>query len=355
MADPFPFLQHLDIPPAWEAAARRFLETPGVTMVLGGTDTGKSTLCTYLVYQAYRAGEPVGLLDLDLGQSHLGPPGTLGLNVFPPRLPGDTGLFPEALYFIGRTSPLGAVLEVAVGSRVLADEARTRGIMRLVVNTSGLIHGPAAHRLKLAQMELLRPSLIPALVRGQELAPLLHTTAEAHKTLLVPVSSRARRRSPEERRNYREQRFRDYFQKARILELSLASLVWRGYPFGWGLALAPAELRQWRRRVGTAVWCGTHSPGRVTLLVERLPPEPPGHDAGEVVHLVPLQELAQRLVGLWGAGHRTLALGLLEASPWRDGLLRVLTPLPSARAHEVVALSLGHLRLDNQGRELGHS
>ena len=140
----FPFLEHLDIPQDWEAAARRFLGQGGLALVLGSPGTGKSTLCQYLIYRAYVAGEPVALVDLDLGQSHLGPPGSLGLGLFPPRFPGDYGLFTEGLYFIGQTSPVGAVLEVTIGCRILVDEARTRGVDRLVVNTSGLIHGPAA-------------------------------------------------------------------------------------------------------------------------------------------------------------------------------------------------------------------
>jgi hypothetical protein len=38
----FPFLKNLDIPPAWEEAARRFLMATGLTLVLGAPDTGKT-------------------------------------------------------------------------------------------------------------------------------------------------------------------------------------------------------------------------------------------------------------------------------------------------------------------------
>ena len=190
----FPFLENLDLPAPWEDAARRFLETPGVTLVLGGPDSGKSTLCQYLVYRAYAAGEPVALVDLDPGQSHLGPPGALGLGLFPPRLPGDQGLFPEDLYFIGQTSPVGAILKVAVGSRVLVDQARGRGVRRLVVNTSGLVQGFAAHRLKQAKGELLQPDLILALEGEGELSPLLRTLDQAARTSRLPISACVRRR-----------------------------------------------------------------------------------------------------------------------------------------------------------------
>ncbi len=87
-----------------------------------------------------------------------GPPASLGLGLFPPLRPGDDSLFPQGLYFIGQTSPPGAILETAAGCRVLADEAASRGITRLVVNTSGFVQGPGALRLKKAQAELLQPA-----------------------------------------------------------------------------------------------------------------------------------------------------------------------------------------------------
>ena len=89
--------------PEWEAAARRWLEEGGAVMVLGAPDTGKSTLSRYLVYRAYAAGQPVGLVDLDLGQSHLGPPAALGLGLFPPLARGMTAFLPRA--FISSARP----------------------------------------------------------------------------------------------------------------------------------------------------------------------------------------------------------------------------------------------------------
>ena len=48
----------------------------GITLVLGGSDTGKSTLCNYLVYRAYVTGEPVALVDLvqEFAERNLGVP-----------------------------------------------------------------------------------------------------------------------------------------------------------------------------------------------------------------------------------------------------------------------------------------
>lgn len=353
MPDTFPFLKHLDIPPPWEEAARQFLRTTGVTLVLGGPDAGKSTLCNYLVYRAYAAGEPAALLDLDLGQSHLGPPGALGLGLFPPRFPGDQGLYPEGLYFIGQTSPVGAFLEVAVGSRVLADEARARGVNRLVVNTSGLVRGFAAHRLKQAQVELLQPGLLLALDREGELAPLLRTLdPDRKRTMTLPVSARALRRGFEERRLYRESRFRQYLTRARPLDLSFDGLVWLGPPLGWGEPLPPTELNRWSKILEVQVLYGVAGDSRVTLLLNGPPSSPPSPATPERLHLLYPANLEHHLVGLWDARRHTLALGVILPSPWQEHTLRVMSPLPTSRLHEVKALSLGRVKLSLSGREL---
>jgi polynucleotide 5'-hydroxyl-kinase GRC3/NOL9 len=348
----FPFLTNLDLPPAWQVAAQKFLELGGVTLVMGGPDTGKSTLCQYLMYRAYAAGEIAALVDLDLGQSHLGPPGALGLGIFPPRMPGDRGLFPEGLYFVGQTSPVGKVLEVAVGCRVLVDQARAQGVSRVVVNTSGLIQGPAAYRLKQAETELLQPELVLALARSRELSPLLRLLEQTSHTLLLPVSSLAVRRGPEERRLYREARFRRYFAKARRLDLPASEVVWRGPPLGWGEPLSPGELRHWSTILGEQVLFGVAGDSRVTLLLDQPRPRSPGSECPEGLHLLSPAALEHCLLGLWDGSRRTLALGLLLPSPWQEGRLQVWTPLPASQISQVRSLSLGRLKLSLTGREL---
>jgi polynucleotide 5'-hydroxyl-kinase GRC3/NOL9 len=348
----FPFLKNLDIPRGWQTAASRFLEIGGVTLVLGGPDTGKSSLCSYLVYRAYVTGEPVALLDLDLGQSHLGPPGTLGLGLFPPRFPGDHGLFPEGLYFIGQTSPLGAVLEVAVGCRVLVDEARARGVHRVVVNTSGLIHGPAARRLKQAEVELLQPNLLLALAREEELTSLVRFLDHGFNTLALPVSTRAVRRGPEWRRQYREARFRRYFDKAQHLDFSLSEVCWQGAPLGWGEPLSPGDLSRWSKTLGDQVLYGVAGDALIVLLMDRPPAEIPSGAFEERLHFVSRSALEHHLVGLWDKRHRTLALGLLLPSSWEENNLHIWTPLPASQRHQVAFLNLGRLKLSLTGREL---
>lgn len=350
----FPFLKHLDIPPAWDAAATRFVKTGGTAMVLGAPDTGKSTLSRYLIYRAFAAGTPAALVDLDLGQSHLGPPAALGLGLFPPRFPGDDSLFPDGLYFIGQTSPAGAVLEVTVGCRVLVDLAYARSTRHVVVNTDGLVYGPAAFRLKPAQAELLRPSLILALARGRELDYLLRSMGASDEAAarLLPVSARAARKTMEERRLYREARFREYFARGRRLSLPVADLSWYGVPLGQGRPLEEGERRRYADILETTVFLGESDGWRTVLLLETMTPACHQVAGEEKLVFLTWQSFAQRLVGLLDRRRRTLALGLILPGPWNGRSLSILTPLSAGHVPHVRGLHVGRLRLHPHGQEI---
>jgi polynucleotide 5'-hydroxyl-kinase GRC3/NOL9 len=375
--DHFPFLTRLEVPPAWEDAARLFLERGGPVLVLGAPDTGKSSLGRYLMYKAFAAGLPGALVDLDLGQSHLGPPASLGLGLFPPRLPGDDSLFPESLYFIGQTSPVGAILEVAVGCGVLVRQAARQGIDRVVVNTSGLVHGPGALRLKRAQMELLQPPLILALQRDQELEPLLeglggndhqapvdlpaspppppgrrNNRNSGWTVLRLPISSRVTRKTPEDRRRYREARFRRYFQEARRLALPWRSLVWEGLPWGRGEALTPEELQQISKTVGVPVLYGESNRGRTVLLVEEPPLGPLHLRPRQPLHWLTWSGMQLRLVGLLDAARRTLALALILPDPFNPEEMAFFTPLAPEAFSRVRFVKMGKMRLSLTGKEV---
>jgi polynucleotide 5'-hydroxyl-kinase GRC3/NOL9 len=346
-------------------------------MVLGASDTGKSTLSRYLVYRAFAAGRPVGLVDLDLGQSHLGPPASMGLGLFPPLTPGDDSLAPQGLYFIGQTSPLGALLEVAVGCRRLADQAVSHRVTLLVVNTSGYIQGLGALRLKRAQIELLQPGLILALQREREMEPLLRGLEgdagavrepplhqddfedSGWQILRLPISSRVSRRDLETRRLYREERFRRYFHGAGKVRLPWSFFTWEGLPLGQGRPLPPWRLRQFGQSLGIKVLYGEGQGRRALLLTEQPPPDPAAAESAgrpdwDHVHWLSWEALQLRLVGLLDGRHRTLALGLILPIAWDRENLALLTPLAPEAAARVRFVKLGKLRLNLEGQELPH-
>ena len=51
------------------------------TMILGDVDVGKSSLILYLANRLVRKGLKIGIVDSDIGQSDIGPPGVIGLTI----------------------------------------------------------------------------------------------------------------------------------------------------------------------------------------------------------------------------------------------------------------------------------
>jgi polynucleotide 5'-kinase involved in rRNA processing len=91
-------------PGARDARRRRY----GTLLLLGAADTGKTTLMSALAERLAQR-QPVALVDADTGQSHIGPPTTVGWTVH------ETRMTPESV--VGRIAGLtdAAGQDMAIG------------------------------------------------------------------------------------------------------------------------------------------------------------------------------------------------------------------------------------------------
>lgn len=182
----------------------------GTLLVLGAPDAGKSSLCRWLVGQLDRGLDRVALVDCDPGQTTVGVPGCLGLAMTGPWEA------PAALWFVGSTSPPGNLLPVVVGAARLARRARNQGAQVVILDSCGLVEGPVARVLQLHLAHGAGADHLIALERGGELAEMLRLLAQDGRRVdRLKVSSMTHRRSREERRRHREERFAAHFSDAR--------------------------------------------------------------------------------------------------------------------------------------------
>lgn len=158
-----------------EQAVRQAVAKRGVTFLVGGLDSGKTTLARGIARAGIQAGMTVGFLDADVGQSTVGPPSTVGLRICTQQLDLERDSLARAdiLHFVGSTSPQGHLLPLVVGTRVLLDRARAEGCEMVVVDTTGLVSGVYGQLLKGYKVQLLQPDLVIGIERGSELAPVL--------------------------------------------------------------------------------------------------------------------------------------------------------------------------------------
>ena len=215
----------LAIPDSWRDAAGRIAASPGLAIVLGDCDTGKSALCSFLARDLCRTGLTVGLVDADVGQSTIGPHMTIGGKLCETPEAVGPDLHPPFLYFTGATTPERCLIDSIVGTAQVADRVRETGPNVILVDTTGMVEGEAARRLKTIKVQWLQPAWIVALQRGDELAPLLlPMERERRRVIRLPAPAEARRRSRERRRANRRAAYTAYLAQAEPITLEIAAL-----------------------------------------------------------------------------------------------------------------------------------
>lgn len=212
----------------WDGALDRAARSR-LTLVVGGVDTGKTSLVTFLANGLLARGFRIGVVDADLGQSEIGPPTTVGLGRVTRALTrlGDADV--AGLSFVGSTSPQGHVRSTVTATQRMAERAFRLGLERVVVDTCGLIEGPLGEILKRQKIERLDPDLVICLERQEECEPILAMCGGKRRPeiLRLSVGERARRRSPLERRRYRQAAVDRYFHGATPRHLAVSELRFR--------------------------------------------------------------------------------------------------------------------------------
>jgi polynucleotide 5'-hydroxyl-kinase GRC3/NOL9 len=289
----------ISAPKEWHALLDLLKEQKGVAIILGATDTGKSTLAKFLISNLCQQGLKVALVDADIGQSFLGPPATIGLSVFKSDPDWQLILSPPEIFFVGSITPEGHFAIHVKGVKRMVEKAPSYGAEVILVDTTGFVLGEGGKELKRRKIELLAPRFILALQKSDELEPILDHYKENPflRILRLPLSEQVRSRSMEERRIYRTDKFQEYFRHSVIQELAIERFQIEG---------------------------------------EVLDPN------GETFPLDWALKINGLLIGLKDSNDETLALGLIKNSVPEKKILRVSTPL--REIERVKALQLSSIR-----------
>ncbi len=193
----------------------------GVVMLVGDTDSGKSSLARRMWPAIVSSHRRPAFLDADMGQGIIGPPTAQSLALFSPAHPDS---FPprgkRVRYFVGSITPRKHMLDTLVGLSLLVREALSRSDLILVDTTGFVSPKQGGIYLKGAKMEILRPSLVVILEREREISTMLEPwEALGISMVSLPVSPDVRVRSLEERRERRRFRLRRYFRNSRRFHL----------------------------------------------------------------------------------------------------------------------------------------
>ena len=354
----------LSLPAEWlpGLAALRTLPDGGAALLVGATDRGKTTF-TALAAQTLAAEfgpQTIAVVDADIGQSEIGPPGTVGVAWADAEAARLHELTPVARFFVGAFTPIGVALEHAVATGQAVAFARAAGARRVLVDTTGFVAGPAARRLKVAKAALVGPSLIVGIGRDGELDGLLRVlgATTGARVLTLPVPEAVGRKSQTLRATRRMTRLSKMLDGAREIVLPLDAIATLGATLGTGAPVAP-HLVRWAGtalRLPNAIY-GELVPGALTLFVAGPAPRPgwengtgpvAEHFGVRAVRVLSLAAHAGLLLGLHDERGQLLTLARFLRLDAERAALVVSAP-PPASAERVRLVTFGRIRVNEDG------
>lgn len=291
------FAEGRTVPEEWD------VEAQGLILVVGPTDSGKSSLSTYILNRAVEGGRYICVIDADVGQSDIGPPGLIAYSCTAAKTPHISLLEPQNGFFLGSVSLAGLEDLALAGVVSMYAEAASKYPHLVVVNTPGWTSGRGEQFLW-SLREALRPTAVLSL-------------GEARLGgLALPTSAAARARSREERAAIRAAQYARYLGGLRRIEADPE------------LARFPCR---WERGRLECAW-GSYAPADVDAPVRE----------GRT-YKVPKGYLRNLLVGLYRGG-RLAGFGVATNLGRSIELAAAVEDFDEVR--------LGKIRLEINGREL---
>lgn len=346
------------IPSSWERASAEIfsLQTPVAVLVMGGVDSGKTSFCTFLANEALRRKWKTAVVDADLGQSDIGPPSTIGFSRINSYVRDLFEMEAESAYFVGVTSPTGAVERVLEGLTALKKKALDVDADFLVINTDGWVEGEDARRYKTSMVDRVDPEVVVGIQREDELAPILNALGKT-RTVEVEAPRVVHRRSREKRKVLRELSYVKYLKDAKVQSFPLNWIKVEDAIFGVGSIPTPERIRMINDSLGrSALYC-EETPTSVFVVlkkgqwVDEKRIDGAEKELGKRVKVVGEGEEEGLLIALHNELGELLGIGVLSGVDYRRKTVKIYTPV----SKNVAIIRFGQVKLDKNGKEIGLS
>lgn len=346
------------IPPSWVKAHEDLSDLqakPATAIVLGTTDSGKTSFCTYLINKLTGQKKKIAVLDGDLGQSDVGPPCTVSYALVTKPITDLFNLQAKNAIFIGATSPDGAVDKVIESLSQLKKEILGSDPDYVVVNSDGWVDGEEAVKYKIQLVEKINPDAIFCIQQKDELAPLLNGL-EKYRRTTVESPSVISQRTGEKRKNLRELGYTKYLRNAKVQSIPLGWLriedndlfgLSRGRQNGKVarriydlLGMKPLQFMEQSDRISIIIgkrrWINAENLKRIE------------EETKKKVVIFRKGEEEGLLTALYNGDGRFLGIGVIQEIEYLRRTLKILTPV----SQDVATAVIGKVKLDKNMKEI---
>ncbi|HEY3413742.1 MAG TPA: Clp1/GlmU family protein [Armatimonadota bacterium] len=323
----------------------------GVILAIGASDTGKSSRIASLAAQQADTGRQVMVLDLDVGQSEVGPPGMMDLCEAAPDKPVSEWRI-RAQWYVGATTPFPSMVEVVTGALRLAERAIELGAELVLVDTPSFVNTPSGHGLSRFLVDALRPGAVLAIQRRDELERWL--SGIGAPVVRTEVASGVRPKPPGLRAARRASKLARYFADARRHQVPLTDKLLRGTRLGFGTPLTSTDHRIASPLLGCPVLHAERGAASVAFWTLG----PPRHSLDKVAAEFGVRSAvtfdcafwAGRSLGFIGPHGFCVAMGVIEKVDWPSLTAAVRAPVYSLA--EAIAVHAGTMRHRTDGTGL---
>ena len=345
----------------WKRIADRVVNPNQRVLVLGASDTGKSTFCRYLVDYACDASLKVALVDADVGQSQIGPPTTIGMRLYEsPELTDtslsentneerESGQIADSLYFVGSITPQRNLLPILTGTRLMTDSAVNKDADFIVIDTTGYVHDGAAAMLKQQKIELLCPNHIVCIGRSKDMDRIVGCFSSLNSLTIHHLLPHrlTRTKSREARKRNRKARFKAYFADSELQKIPIEKIRGARTPFFNGRIANDKELDILSGLTETEVVYAEWGHRSISLISQRKLTHDTIKKLKDYLSLLyvtaeRLTHFDNRLVGMLDNAGDNVTIGIIEAIDYQNRELHIRCK--SGIASEIRLIQLGEYR-----------
>lgn len=345
------------IPESWINVANEIVHYnyPYSILVMGGTDSGKTTFSTFLVNAALKFGLKTALADADLGQADLGPPATIGMAVVSDFITDPFTIRARDIHFIGSTNPSALTDRVLSALAKLRTRIQATNVKFAVINTDGWIEGDGAARFKISMAQTVCSNAVVGIQRNDELEHILNPLERSgYRIIRVQTPSTIKKRDLEERKRLREQGYRKYLKSGKLRVLPMS---WTGFRFthvGSGKTLSPEKISELEHGLNCRLAYGEEGQDALSLVVDgKVGVDETRLEAWKLslnkkVYLNIKGDERNLLVGLLNHSEEFCGLGVLHDIDFERRALRIYTPYKG----RIATVAFGGVKVAKYGREI---
>ncbi|AIJ05163.1 GTP-binding protein [Methanocaldococcus bathoardescens] len=325
-------------------------QKPIKIVLLGGVDSGKTTLTTFLANELLNSGFKVAIIDCDIGQKSILPPATISLAFPEINFNNLYEIKPYKSYFVGSTAPIQFFGEMITGTKLLCDYAEDKADV-VIVDTTGLIYGSGAD-LKRMKIEMIKPDIIIALQKRNELRQILKPFENKIRVFYLKVYENAKSFSREERKEIRAEKWKEYFKNSKIYSIKFDDVIISGTKIFQGEKILEDEKYLLESIFKWKILYGSKCEGRYTIVKRDLANMPRQIDKNILYYIEP-ERFNNLIVGLIDGEGFCIGLGILKAIDFENETLEILSPINEDEIKTLREIRFGRIRVNENGEELG--